>query len=688
MKTRQTRRGVICLFSVWLLLAALTVPQLAVRVYAEAKNDAVVFSLLYSDLELRTAPSSADGLLEKYKSAGVSAVTVPETTLDALVSRGDLTGLRWHDIRHRFDDEGIMIEELLEGDGRLSYDSHVFIVRREAVERTLDEWLPLYYSPDEYAKAGYASGAAVYVFYDGNTPTYDIRAGFDGEAIEKASAHGFDIALSLRASAHEKTGYIDRMGELIEKYSVRFLNVKADGSSRDGDIIKEAADKNAEGLASLLGEGVTLVLTENADQLSNSRPIGYDELVDAAHGRVMRSYEVYSGGEPDEVAHEYRNSVTDRNIRFLTVTQLSCGGRTADELASLTAEAVGAAAGRLSSLGYRVGGEPESLSGYERPTYVAALAAAFTVVTVSLTAAILSGCCGRRFFAVTAALSLSAFAATFAAPESLLALYPTALAVAVPSAAVTVSFAAAREYCARCRRRDPVTALIIVFSALAVTLVGGAVMASLTSGLEYYINSEIFRGTKLSLLFPIAFSAFAYYIMFLRGGDGEKNGGSPVFYRIMTARVRVWWCLAALAAAAAGIYYIYRSGNVVSVAVPERALRGFLSDTFAARPRTKEFLFAYPCAAVFACRLYRGRAVPFAAALGAAVLPASVMNTFCHVFTDFTVSCLRVPAGLSLGLVTGAAAYAVCAAVAAASGAARAKNRRGGEKGPEELPKA
>ena len=183
-------RTALCLALIMLLAAAMALPQLIARVGAERKNGAVVFSLLYTDLEARVSGSALDEVLDRFADAGVTAVTVPETTADALISRGEVTGLRWHDIRHRFDAEGGEIEALIDGSGaaaNMTYDSHVFIVRREAAEAALDFWLPLYYAADEWEKVGHAAGRAVYVFFDGNTETYNIRAGFDTAAIERAA---------------------------------------------------------------------------------------------------------------------------------------------------------------------------------------------------------------------------------------------------------------------------------------------------------------------------------------------------------------------------------------------------------------------------------------------------------------------------------------------------------------------
>ena len=55
-----------------------------------------------------------------------------------------------------------------------------------------------------------------------------------------------------------------------------------------------------------------------------------------------------------------------------------------------------------------------------------------------------------------------------------------------------------------------VVALSVVFMAL-----GGIVISSLLSGLDYHVNNSIFRGIKLSLFVPLLYSAVVYCLMFM-----------------------------------------------------------------------------------------------------------------------------------------------------------------------------
>ena len=184
-------------------------------------------------------------------------------------------------------------------------------------------------------------------------------------------------------------------------------------------------------------------------------------------------------------------------------------------------------------------------------------------------------------------------------------------------------------------------------------------LASMLSGIEYYVNNLIFRGIKLSLFFPVLFSVVAYYFMFL------KNDEKTILQEIVTvanAKISVYWLVIFGVFALAGAVYIIRSGNVNEISSLESWMRHTITEIFAARPRTKEFLIGYPCLALFVYYIKNTdvKVVSFIAGVGSSILAASATNTFCHVFTDLTTIYMRVVNGLVIGLI-------VCAAVSVAN---------------------
>lgn len=651
-------RSVAVLLAASAVLALCLLPRFFCRVQTESKNDRVVMSLLYSDIKNKISADALPEYLDRSADAGVTAVSLPEDSMGFLTARGDIVGVRYHDIRREYDVKSEKVEALLEGVRGIEYDSHVFLVKRREIIEKFDEWLPLYYTDADYIKAGEVDGYAVYVFYDGNISLYDLPVGYDEAAISEISEHGLDVALIMRVGAHGSTGYIERVGGIVEKYGVRYLNIKADYTSKDSS---PNAEENARGIASLVSEhALTLVLTEKDDQLSNIRCIGYDEIFDAADGMVMRSYETHDCSQADSTGYMFRsrqyiNSVRDRNIRFVTVTQISIVGRSNTQLADDTLAAVKETRYRLGKLGFDTESGGTRLDYEPSATYVFAFALSFTVLLATATIAVVFSLDGVVYTVASLLLAAEAFGVTFIMPRSLLLLYPTVTALTVPCLSLALALAFLRSFRDKMRSVPLFSCVCAVM--LATVAIGGFVMASLTSGLGYYVNNDIFRGIKLSLYAPLLFAAAAYYFMSVwRRGEIVAD-----IKTALSARVRVWWCLLAAAAAVVSFIYIRRSGNVSSISSVEAAMRNFMTDHMTARPRTKEFLFGYPCAALLVISYKNSgrRVLPWIMAVGTAILPASLMNTFCHVFTDVSVQYGRVLWGLLIGIFTSAAVFAL-----------------------------
>ena len=93
---------------------------------------------------------------------------------------------------------------------------------------------------------------------------------------------------------------------------------------------------------------------------------------------------------------------------------------------------------------------------------------------------------------------------------------------------------------------------------------------------------------------------------------------------------------------------------MMSVSVLEQRGRNWLEATVFCRPRTKEFLIAWPALALACLCAVRGKRL-FAWLFGvlASVGCASVINTFCHIRAHVLVSLARTGLGLLFGVILG-----------------------------------
>ncbi|MDR3294710.1 MAG: DUF5693 family protein [Clostridiales Family XIII bacterium] len=206
-------------------------------------------------------------------------------------------------------------------------------------------------------------------------------------------------------------------------------------------------------------------------------------------------------------------------------------------------------------------------------------------------------------------------------------------------------------------------AIVTLIGAVAIALVGGILTAAPISSVNYMLEIDIFRGVKAAQILPIVFFAVAYLAYFGFGSKKQKSGRLEFhdIKEMMNTSVKVWMVFLALVLAAGGVYYILRTGHeVLEVSKVEMLFRNELEELLLARPRTKEFLFAFPAImlmAYTACRRLRFWTVMFGVC--GVVGVTSVINTFMHIRTPLYLGFVRTAYSVAFGLVIGIVAILV-----------------------------
>jgi hypothetical protein len=226
-------------------------------------------------------------------------------------------------------------------------------------------------------------------------------------------------------------------------------------------------------------------------------------------------------------------------------------------------------------------------------------------------------------------------------------------------------------------------ALAILAGTVAIALCGGVLAAAPLSSVNYMLEIDIFRGVKLSQLAPIAFFAVVY-LAYFGFGNQKRMPGRLEFYdlkEMMNTPIRLWMMLVGLVFLAGGVYYILRTGHeILDVSGTEMLLRNELEEILIARPRTKEFLFAFPAVMLMvytSCR--RFPFWPIAFGLCGVVGATSVVNTFLHIRTPLYLGFARTGYSLVFGLIIGVALvllFELCHRMYRRSGACHAGLRR------------
>ncbi len=227
-------------------------------------------------------------------------------------------------------------------------------------------------------------------------------------------------------------------------------------------------------------------------------------------------------------------------------------------------------------------------------------------------------------------------------------------------------------------------ALICCFAA---ALLGGTMVAAIFADSKFALGLAIFRGVKLSQILPLFFTAFCvFWVCYHQKGRSFVGDVKEIINGFR--RHALLKCL--LIGGVLGVVltvFIMRTGNV-SFSLPDIELRfrSFLENVLYARPRSKEFLIAYP--AFFglfwaAARNLKNLVLPFSVL--AAIGFESVANTFCHGHAPYFLSLIRADNALLLGVLLGFVVFVGAEAVLALWRRCAGRKRTATEKEPTEI---
>ena len=641
---------------VMLILVAMLFPSFLERSRNENMNKDVSFALNYNSASNALSTEEFEKCLDENKKIGATTLAIGEESLNTLFSSGFIVYTNYSDLCVKYDSVSEEIVKLLGEDNKLRKDSFILITKRPEWKAYLDKWITAKYTENEYTKKVTQDGTYAYVLYEGGTDGKRVAVGFNEEKIETAYNNGFEIMLSMMFGGFSNTEYIERIEEIIDKYDVKFINLKENSSY---DEKSPNAEKNYKTMCDLIQrKKLYLVVTENQDQLSNQKPIGYFKLIDAAEGRVLRSYETVDFGAENPIEaryHQIINSVTDRNIRMVVVNQLTSGIGTYEDKSDRTNEATKLAINKLRSIGYNTESYNTQYDYSVNRRFNSAVALVLMIIMAVTMAELLFSNRMKKLELMGALAIITGAGFSLVAPEGIICLYPTLFAALAPCFAITVMLTYVKSVHNKIN-----TSMLLVTTALvsAGTLaLLGMVQATLLSGLDYYINSLIFRGIKISLILPIVYSMVALAIMLI----DKKDNYLRKTIKLLNMQIKVYWLILAAAAAAVAAIYLIRSGNVSSISPIESFMRNSIAELMTARPRTKEFLIGWPCLSLFVYYVKNtdSKLFKWCFGVGSSILFASVINSFCHVFTSAWTIYQRLFNGIIIGAIVAAIALIV-----------------------------
>jgi hypothetical protein len=202
-------------------------------------------------------------------------------------------------------------------------------------------------------------------------------------------------------------------------------------------------------------------------------------------------------------------------------------------------------------------------------------------------------------------------------------------------------------------------ARILVLASI-IALSGGIFIGAILSSSVYFLELDIFRGVKVSQLLPILIFAMIYISYFGYKSERINKNSFMLFVdnigRLMEDKIKIKHLIAFSVLGAIGFVYIARTGHETSIEPTdvEMIARNFLEYELIARPRTKEFLIAFPSlmVAVYFATIGRRRWI-FPFLLLGTIGFTSIVNTFSHMRTPIYLSIVRTVISVGFGLAIG-----------------------------------
>lgn len=415
-------------------------------------------------------------------------------------------------------------------------------------------------------------------------------------------------------------------------------------------------------LPSIENSGSTLVLVENIMQTASFIPRDYRLI--HFDGNIAKCFWVNKAFEfrygtlgydsSQEIVNMMFRAVIDRgmNVIWLGMVATEDGHPVADP--QEYTQMLQNLEKRISQVGYSYG-FPDSTPAFTMSPILLAICGLGVMAACMLVLGYLYTPKRRWLYpALYVILALESIAAPFIIIELQMQILALLAALAFPALAVLLLAKLLRQTPAGKHASIKAFAGALI-SCLAIVLWGCMYISAVQTTSLYLLVLRLFRGVKLSQLGMYGFSALVMAWTFLhKEGNSLRNDIRDLLPRD-DRRVRSQTLAAVAVIVVAGIIYILRTGDgMLSVPTLEQRLRNDLETILIFRPRTKEFLVAFPAvAAAFVFAAHSNRVWTCLFGILGGIGFASVANTFCHMRAHFTVSLYRTLIGAVIGLVLG-----------------------------------
>lgn len=577
---------------------------------------------------------------------------IVETKEPAAIAQIDL-GLKRGlepDMYHKFIENGKATVYVIEGElSDLTYESGSLIT--DADEKILERPITPYSSKLEL-----------------------LGLGFDKHKIEQVKQAGLEASPRPRSNTKAPWKLVDAFEADIKAYDLHPSHIIFSGSSVLGyesdqvpslDKLLQMLDRNH----------ISLSLIEAGNQRGNTEQDGILYLVDNAQYDVVRVFPIvkyiqkrfafYNYSGPEEIENTIYRAATERNIRSVYFRPFMKNERVYITEPAEYDKMFSSLQNRLSEHGLSLG----KTSGfkYNDPSLVLRLLSGMGVVVLG---AYMLGCLfdlkNKIIYTLFGLGFVGTAGALFVAPNFTTSILAMSAAILYPGAAIYLfvhhirqAFLSENEMSFKAQVLEGAKILLI---GTLLSLLGGLTVGGQLSHSSYLYEIQYFRGVKATLAAPFVIYTFIYLVLFgyNRSRDAIKKEGKFFwdFTQLLNLNIKIGYLVLMAIAGAIGYVYLARSGHETNLQPSEMEMifRNILEYKLLARPRTKEFLLAFPM--VMATMVFARAKIKmflYPSGLLAVIGFASIANTFSHLRTPIYLSVARTAYSISFGLVIGIA---------------------------------
>lgn len=636
----------------------------------ETANSQVEMVMDYEDIvtlaQMEGVPTA--DLMQQMKAAGITSLSVYETTLEKLNKTGKVSVVPGAFLlqQHRLGALTDPVWRELAQSGRIDaarvyvmgHNAETFAEVRHDLERRL-------------------SRERVQLLIDGPQPVLAVQGNFEKlekwnlglsrEEMKAVSDAGFQVV--VRPTNYTK----------VEEEDVAAMFARLDGIPHVstlmfvGDEVLGFPNLLPQTAAGMKERGLTLGMIEHPLQLQFLKQDGLLPLANALDYQGARVYAIPKDEQVklkvEEAIHRWAITDLERNIRInlIRIFEKPEPGKTLIETNLGYVEGV---KNEVTSKGFTLGRATFFPKYFPAPLLVALMMLGTTAAGVMLLTQYRPFAAKYQYVLLIAGTALLAVPVLLGGGTLMRQAAATASAILFPVLSMTWLLDRWRAFEAGYAAHDTKSLLWTIaagcgslFAAVAFSIVGGLYVGALLADVRFFMEIEIFRGVKLMFVAPLVLITLIYFTRYNVFAEHEPMTSANVMQqvkKILNYPIYVKTLLAAGVAVLAAWVYIGRSGHTAGVPVPalEIKLRYFLEEVMYARPRGKEILIGHPGLMLMVMAVVQRwpRALHYVLVVLAMIGQGSLVETFAHMRTPVMMSFIRGTDGMLVGAVCGIAA--------------------------------